>query len=802
MFVVEDILNKMTLEEKAKLVVGADFLGTYGNEELGIPRIQVVDGGTGINFEQLFGNMTQRLGWKDGDMNGTTTLFNVIENYYEPEKLNAEEKELYTWIKEKLENIIKNNLDSEEYAPGCFPPGILLGATWNKDVVYKMGQALGIEGKIFGINMLLGTPNVNIHRDPLNGRLFEGYSEDPFLVSSLAPELVKGVQEYGILANVKHFAANNQETNRVGINETISKRALEEIYFPGFKACVTEGKVKTVMSAYNKINGCPCTENKWLLEDKLRNEWGFDGFVVSDWGAVANNGNAVKAGNDLAMPGPISHKNILNAVAEGAISEKDVDKATERILYAISWLYDNERKPDVTKEEAIRISDKAAYDAALEGIVMLENDGTFPLADNIKIILAGSGAKKLIECGQGSAGINTSRVGNLLGELTKHQGTGNVVMAKNYDEIRTYKSKDEFQGDKSIIIAVLSLQGMEGNDRNNLKLMQEDIDLMESLEDKAGVILNTCGPVDMSWKKDNVCGVWAAFLPGMEGAHALADIVCGKKNPSGKLPITFPVRYEDTPTYINFPGDGWEVNYGEGIYVGYRYYDKKNVEPMYAFGYGKSYTQFACTLCEIITDSDSVDATDAFEEKCEIIVQITNTGDMAGAEVVQLYVSDPVSTLPKPVKELKGFEKVMLHPGETKKIKLTLDKDAVKSYDNNLGGWYFEEGYYDIILATSSKKEDVFAVKRVYCKGKTPYSFGADSPIKVIYDNPQLKEIISVLCKKYSLDIELFNNNYQYTAHRTLNQIIKEAGDEKISSELKTLFLNDFNNMANTIIKN
>jgi len=762
---VSAILNQMSLEEKARLVNGATFFGMAAIERLGVPRMQLLDGGTGMNFEQLFGDMADagKLAVDSTNgMVGSTVLTHVIDYYFEPEKLTEEETKLHTWIRERLEK----NLNGADYAPGCFPPGILLGATWNKEVVEKVGEVLGKEAVLYGVHVLLGTPNVNIHRDPLNGRLFEGYSEDPCLVSALAPELVKGVQKSGVAANVKHFAANNQETNRVGINETISARALEEIYFPGFKACVQEGKAKTVMSAYNRINGIPCTENKWLLTEKLREEWGFDGVVLSDWGAVYHPAEALKAGNDLAMPGPLPWKPIVSAVKEGKLSENELNLAVKRLLEMIEWIERNYAKTQVSDIEQLKKeTDDAAYQAAKEGVVLTENAGILPFSEDAKVCVIGSGAEKLLECGSGSAGITTNRTSDLKQGLS-------VAACEDADTL----------------IYVCKLGGMEGNDRPHMHLDMADIKLLykngaiclekapvfirEQLEGEkisvaikpAVLVLNVCGPVDLSYlNRDVVKAVLVAFLPGMEGGRAIADILNGKINPSGKLPLTFPCKYEDTPTYLNFPGDGYEVCYGEGIYVGYRYYDKKKIKPLYPFGYGLSYTTFACGgMKDIKIGSKSV----------TFSVDVENTGNAAGAQVVQIYAGDPYSTLHKPVKELVAFEKVYLQPGERKEIGFDISFEQFKSYDADLMQWTLEEGYYDLYAATSSDEKDIFTSERIYIDVESPYSYGLTSTVKTIYEHAELKTALKILWDAKKWDWGIVESNYQYTSNKTVFEIM------------------------------
>lgn len=854
------IIREMTLEEKARFVNGATFFGSAGIQRLALSRMQLLDGGTGMNFEQLFGDYYSQMEEETNSTNGmmgSTTLTNVIENYYHPEKLNNEEMKVYNEIKEKLDT-----QTCGEYAPGCFPPGILLGATFNKDVVRAVGEALGAEALLFGVHILLGTPNVNIHRDPLNGRLFEGYSEDPCLVSTLAPEIVKGVQKFDVAANVKHFAANNQETNRVGINETISERALQEIYFPGFKACVQEGKVQTVMSAYNRINGIPCTENHWLLTELLREEWGFDGMVVSDWGAVYHPVEALMAGNDLAMPGPIDGTPLVNAVEKGRLDEKVLNQAVKRIMEVRdfvlwnSWAdetettigtqtigFRSEEADMFDKEELYQATTKAAYDAAVEGIVLLKNkNNTFPLQkDKIsKLVIAGSGAEQLLECGSGSAGITTNRTSSLANGLKDMLGEQKVLVPDNsgYDYFNDIYSKEvigtpqEFESngnhktvpqleELSHVIVVAKVSGMEGNDRNDLHLNLQDDMLMTQLHElkkqhdmKITLVLNTCGPIETAVYEGFTDAIFVTFLPGMEGGRALADLMVGKQSPSGKLPITFPKRYEDTPTYLNFPGDGYEVNYGEGIYVGYRYYDKKKIEPAYPFGYGLSYTTFEVTDMQVkavdkeagipinvdgtvgegaTTNGNNLQNNDEtlakrklygvetviFDDKLNITVTVQNTGERAGAEVLQIYISDPDSTLPKPVKELKAFEKVWLELGEMKEVTFTLSKEQFASYDMDYKEWIAEEGYYDILVATSSSEQDVVQSERVYLVNQTPYSYGLNSTVKVLYEEPQLKECVRRLWDAKKWDWQIVESNYQYTANRKLLEILPEECGEQ-----------------------
>lgn len=780
----EEILAQMTLEEKATLVNGASFFGMAGLERFDIPALQLLDGGTGMNFEQLFGDLYSRAEKETNSTNGmvgSTVLTHVIDWYYEPEKLTEEELEVRSWIEEQL-----RARTGRDYAPGCFPPGILLGATFNPDVVRTVGEALGAEARLFGVQILLGSPNVNIHRDPLNGRLFEGYSEDPCLVSTLAPELVKGVQKFKVAANVKHFAANNQETNRVGINETISERALQEIYYPGFKACVQEGKVETVMSAYNRINGVPCTESYKLLTEELREKWDFEGTVLSDWGAVYHPVEALQAGNDLAMPGPLPAEPIIDAVNDGRLSMDVLDKAALRLLKTIAYCLDSPYKnvdsvsigekeipmwavntcgdgaPDL--DAIYEATTAAAYESAAEGIVLLKNNDVYPLSTEERILLTGS--ENFLTCGTGSAGITTNR------NTSFEECIGGTYVGYDYDFEAYCKQVRNVH-----IILTATVSGMEGNDRPHMRIAEADdlalrqlIDFKKEYGCKLSLVLNVCGPVDLRDYEADLDAIWCVFLPGMEGAHALADLMLGKRTPSGKLPITFPKRYEDTPTFLNFPGEGYEVNYGEGIYVGYRYYDKKKVSPAYPFGFGLSYTTFKIDNCK--TDKEE------FDGDLKVSLTVTNTGNFPGAEVIQLYISDETSMLPKPVKELKKFRKVFLQPGESKDITFTLTKKDFMSFDMDYNEWLAEEGYYHILIATSSAETDIKGDIRVYLDTRSPYSYGLTSTVKTIFEKEALKEALFTLWNEMGWDMQIIASNYQYTPNRTIEQIMPAAPSE------------------------
>ncbi len=747
---------KLTLEEQIALVNGASFFGSSAIPEKDIPSLQFLDGGTGINFEQLFGDFLSKEGkdsWIGGDV-----LRDVLENFYNSSALKSEEaRELYEWICAKLKKIIPDMT-----SPGCYPPGILLGATWNPDIVYAVGDALGQEANAYGVDILLGTPNVNIHRDIRNGRLFEGYSEDPCLVSSLAPHLVKGVQSNGVAANVKHFAANHQETNRMNINELIPERALYELYYPGFKACVEAG-VATVMSAYNQINGIPCTENKAMLTDLLRKEWGFEGVVMSDWNAVRNPVKSLNAGNDLAMPGPIAPDKLLGAYHDNTLSKSALEISSQRIAN----LAQKFGKAKNTRID-IKVTDKAAYDAAAEGIVLLKNnDNILPLENISGVSLFGKHSEYLLTCGEGSAGILTDR---------------NVSFVNALCEVFGKVSHLEFGDNSDTFIYVYSLPGQEGNDRSDISIPVNILEEIERLVHDADkrrmrkiLILNVSAPVLLDGIHEKFDGIFCTFLPGMQGAQALVDCLCGIVNPSGRLPLTWCERIEDIPTYLNFPGDGMQVNYGEGIFVGYRWYDARKIKPLYPFGYGLSYTSF--NISEITTEGES------FTDSLTVKVKVRNTGNRDGKTVIQLYISDNKSTLTKPVRELKSFRKISMKAGEETEILFNLSRHDFESFDPNLMQWIMEEGYYTVSAGFSSR--DIQAECMVYADVKSAYSYGEQTSIKTIMENETLKMVTIDFFNEKKLAWSAILTSYQYTAQDEIGDVLVALGcDADCISEL------------------
>lgn len=719
---IEAILAEMSIEEKAACITGAGAFSTRAMEKYGIPSLLMIDGGTGFNTSQMCWELVFRAyearcreEGKPVDPEAYQGRMGALEEVLcKPELL-----------KERMEYMKKAVAEPKPH--GCYPPGMALAATWSPETVAQVGHALGEEANTLGVDVLLGSPNANIHRDPRNGRLFEGYSEDPCLTAKLAPELVRGVQAEGVIANAKHFAANNQETERMGVNEHIPERALREIYLPGFRACVKAG-CKSVMAAYNLINGTPCAQNRWLLQDVLRDEWGFDGFVVTDWSAAYDQVEACAAGNDLVMPGPRQMKTVIDAVKNGTLREEQLDTCVRnflRIVLQSPAMCGRKTEFDMKKGTA------AAYQAAVQSITLLKNDGVLPLRADARPAFFGKRSLHMMDSGAGSAAVLTSLTTSVAPCMEACLGTEHIT----YEAVTPQTT---------VVIATVGSNGQEGADRPDMKLEPEDAAVLDQAVAAAKehklplvVLLNIAAPVELEAWIDEIDALVCLYIPGMQGGQAAADVLLGKVNPSGKLPITFPKAYRDCPTYGNFPGYNSDVWYGEGIYVGYRYYEKKHIAPLYPFGFGLSYTTFE------LTGAAAPEQIDVDQEPVVIRVSIRNTGKMAGAEVIQVYVHDDVSTLDKPVKELKAFRKVYLEAGEEKTVTLRLEKDDFASYDTRLEAFAVEPGQFTLMIGTAS--DQIVWSLPIHVACENPYALGPKSDIVRVVSHPQATEILRKL---------------------------------------------------------
>ncbi|CRK83387.1 glycoside hydrolase family 3 C-terminal domain-containing protein [Neobacillus massiliamazoniensis] len=655
---IKKIISQMTIEEKASLCSGLDFWHTKGIERLGIPSIMVTDGPHGLR-KQAEG--ADHLG-------------------------------------------IYNSVPST-----CFPSAVGLASTWNKELINKVGVALGEECQAENVAVLLG-PGANIKRSPLCGRNFEYFSEDPYLSSQMAANHINGVQSQGVGTSLKHFAANNQEHRRMSTDAIVDERTLREIYLASFEDAVKQAQPWTVMSAYNKINGQYASENNYLLTDILKDEWGFEGFVVSDWGAVNERVASLANGLELEMPSSygIGEKKIVDAVNSGQLSEEKLDQAVERLLTIIFKAVDNRNENGVFNQEAHH---QLAREVARESMVLLKNeDSILPLKKAGTVAVIGGFAKTPRFQGGGSSHINPTKLENILEEIETVSGKNTTVLfAQGYnlnsDEVDDHlisEAKEVAAGADTVILFV----GLpdrcesEGYDREHLRMPENHVRLIEAIgevQSNIVVILSNGAPIEMPWM-GKVKGILEGYLGGQALGGAMADLLFGDANPSGKLAETFPKALSDNPSYLNFPGEGDKVEYKEGVFVGYRYYEKKNIEPLFPFGFGLSYTSFEYSNLKI--DKKEIQDTD-----CVLVsVNVKNTGSVAGKEIVQLYVKDTVSAVIRPEKELKGFEKVELLPGEEKKATFTLDKRSFAYYNVDLKDWHVETGEFEILIGKSSRE--------------------------------------------------------------------------------------------------
>jgi beta-glucosidase len=593
----------------------------------------------------------------------------------------------------------------------CFPSGSCISGSWDTEVLRQFGEALGTNAKLHDISLLLG-PGANIKRSPLCGRNFEYFSEDPHLSGELAAAYINGVQSAGVSSCVKHFAGNNQETRRLTVDAVIGERALREIYLPSFEKAVKSGNVDVVMSAYNTLNGESCSRNPRLLTEILREEWGFDGMVVSDWGAVTDDVESVAAGNDLKMPGfDGDPARIEKAVADGTLSGEALDAAATRVVSFI--LKANEAKENdeawgVGTEDFER-NHALARKLAGESMTLLKNNGALPLSRGAKLLIVGGYAKEPHFQGGGSSHVNPYRVDDAL-EIFEKDGW-ETVFVPDFSDIDASLEAARSCDVVLVFAGTPEAEESEGFDRETLDLPEEQNKMIFSLCETGVptvVVLFEGSAVTMPWV-DRASAILAAFLPGEAGGGAVYDILTGAVNPSGKLAESFAKRLSDTPSHLFFPGEGDVSNYGESLFVGYRYYEKKEIEPLFPFGHGLSYTEFS--YGSVMTEKQSY----LDNEQIDITINIENTGKLAGKEIAQLYIKPDAATSAKgrirPVKELKAFGKIELAAGGSGKIRFTLGFRDFAFFDAALGDWRVNTGIYSILIGASSS--DIRAEKEI-----------------------------------------------------------------------------------------
>ena len=688
---VKAIIREMTLEEKAGMCSGKDFWHLKGVERLGIPEVMVSDGPHGLRKQ-------------------------------------AEEAD-HLGLNESIKAV-------------CFPTACATACSFDRDLLEEMGERIGDECQAEDLSVILG-PAVNIKRSPLCGRNFEYFSEDPYLASQMAAAHIKGVQSKNVGTSIKHFAANNQEHRRMSCSSEIDERTLREIYLAAFETAIKEAKPDTVMCSYNRINGEFASENHWLLTEVLRDQWGFEGYVMSDWGAVNDRVKGLKAGLELEMPGSGGNtdKEIVEAVKSGELEEAVLDRAVERILNIVFKFTDNRQEGKFDLEEDHKLAAKIAG----ESMVLLKNEGVLPLpAQGKKIAFIGKFAETPRFQGGGSSHINSFKITSAL-EAVKE--VAEVTYAQGYDvkedvidqAMLNQAVETAKEADVAVIFAGLpDAFESEGYDRTHMRMPDCQNTLISEIakvQENVVVVLHNGSPVEMPWA-DQVKGILEAYLCGQAVGQAEVDILFGKVNPSGKLAETIPYKLSDNPSYLNFPGDGQKVEYKEGVFVGYRYYDTKEMPVRYPFGYGLSYTTFEYSDLQL--SSDKIKDTD----KLKVTLKVKNTGNRAGKEIVQLYVADKTGAASRPMKELKNFVKVELQPQEEKTVEMELDKRSFAWYNTDIHDWYAASGEYEILAAASSR--DIRLKKTVYVESTTelPMHIHMNTTIGELLENPKTKAVV------------------------------------------------------------
>jgi len=648
---IEEIIKKMTLEEKVGLCIGASFWNTTPIERLGVPTMTVSDGPNGLRYVPDMSDPTQ-----------------------------------------------------QSLPATCFPTASCVSSTWNTELVQQMGEAIAEECIAQNVDVILG-PGTNMKRSPLCGRNFEYFSEDPYLAGEMATNYIKGVQKRGVGTSLKHFAGNNQEYQRFSISSEIDERTLHEIYLTAFEKAVKQAKPWTVMCSYNKLNGTYASENYELLSKILKQDWGFEGLVVSDWGAVHDRVASFKGGLDLEMPGPQEArvKAAVEAVHKGELDEAIVDESVRRILRIIFTAQQTPKGGEFDQEAHHQLAGRIAS----EGMVLLKNNGLLPLKGQRKFAVIGRGAKSPHFQGGGSSHVNPTKVSIPLEELKKTATEVEFSYSEGYPKVEDIRQDlidaavaEAAAADAAILfIALPSYIESEGYDRQNIDLTQQQVALIKAVakaQPNSVVVLNNGSAVAMQDWVGGVAAVLEGWMMGQAGGTAVADILFGKVNPSGKLSETFPIRIEDTPAFINWPGEVGKVYYGEGLFIGYRYYDEKQVPVQFPFGFGLSYTTFEYSNLKVsqqtFKDVDGV----------VVSVDIKNVGQVTGKEIVQVYVHDKKCNLRRPKKELKGFAKVKLQPGETKTVSIPLDFRAFAFYHPGYHRWITENGEFEILVGASS----------------------------------------------------------------------------------------------------
>ncbi len=682
------LVAQLTLEEKAGLCSGADFWHTKAVERLGIPASMVSDGPHGLRKQD-----------------------------------------------EQVDHLGVN----DSIKAVCFPAASATAASFDKEMICRMGEAIGDSCQHEKLSVVLG-PAVNIKRSPLCGRNFEYFSEDPYLAGKMAASFIHGVQSRNVGVSIKHFAANSQEHRRMSSSSEVDERTLREIYFPAFETAVKEEQPWTVMCSYNRLNGVYASENPWLLTDVLRKEWGFEGYVVSDWGAVSDRVAGIAAGLDLEMPasGGFNDRKIVDAVRTGKLDEKLVDQAVERILNIVFRFTENAKPETPWDKEAQHL---LAAEIAADCMVLLKNEGkTLPLNREDEIAFIGEFAAKPRFQGGGSSHINCFRTTSA---LEAAEGL-NIRYAQGYNAAQDCVTEEQIaeavEAARTAKVAVVfaglpDVYESEGYDRTHMRMPECQNRVIEAVAEanpNTVVVLHNGSPVEMPWL-GKVKAVLEAYLGGQAVGIATVRVLFGEVSPSGCLPESFPKKLSDNPSYLFYGGEGDVAEYREGIFVGYRYYDRKETELLFPFGHGLSYTSFEYSDLRLSADRISD------QDILTVTVTVTNTGKRAGKTVVQLYVGDCESSVFRPVRELKGFEKIFLQPGESKDVSFTLNKRSFAYWNVQIHDWHVESGDFRIEIGRSSR--DIVLTETVFVEStvELPRHYDLDSIFLDILADPRSK---------------------------------------------------------------
>lgn len=746
------LISEMTLEEKANILSGKDFWHTEAVNRLGIPEIMVADGPAGLRKQETI----------DGVLSTVPCT--------------------------------------------CFPSESLLACSWDAELMESFGKAMGEEAAFEGVNIILG-PGSNIKRSPVCGRNFEYLSEDPYLSGVMAGNIIKGIQAEGVGTSLKHYIANNQEHRRLSVNAIIDERALREIYLKSFEYAVKIGKPWTVMCAYNRVNGSYVCESKKLLTDILRDEWGFEGVVVSDWGAVNDRIECLKAGMDLEMPtsGMVNTQKIINAVNEGRLDIKTVDKSVERLLDLVFKVV--EEKAVNISEDIKSINHKRAKEIAGECIVLLKNEqNTLPLSKEEHIVFIGMLAKRSRFEGGGSSHVIPTLLESAYEEMCKLLKR-EIPFAPGYDlssdipdeELINEAIKIASGAQKIVLFAGLpESYESEGYDRKHINMPASHICLINEIckvNSNVIVVLSNGAPVAMPWV-DGARAVVEGYLWGQAGAGAICELLLGIKNPCGKLAESFPIAIEHNPSYLNFPGEEDEVYYRESVFIGYRYYGVKNIKPLFCFGHGLSYTSFEYSALRL-----KAKVFDAGEDIL-LSFKVKNSGDRQGKEIYQIYVRNAEGDANKQVSELKQFGKLELAPGEEKEVSLKIEGSSFSHFCTRKQAFTIEKGEFEILIGASSEDIRLKAVVKINSADKLKKVYHKNSTIGDIKENPAGKILFKELEEQYPEAFEMIFNGMEddgsdfrdkmihYTVLRSLVYFSKGLISEQKIEELVSILNN------------